>query len=265
MRTLLRAAPALLAALLLIPASALARTETAHKGSVTATFSYTGKVPNYHQLRLKIERAGALVYNAPVHGILCGSSCWPGAVHVLDLEPGLEPDVVLDLYSGGAHCCFIEQVFRYSAGHYAKTEHNFGDPGASIRDLDHNGQLEFLTADDRFAYAFSSFAASGLPIEVLVFRAGRFKDVTRQFPARIKSDAATWWKLFGRHHADGEGLIAAWAADEDLLGRYAQVKQTLNAQAGAGHLHSALGGAVPQGHKFVTALLRFLHRLGYSP
>lgn len=263
MRSLVRVALATFA-LLLVPASALGTTRTAHKGKVTATLSFTGSDPRFYNVRLRIARAGTVVYDAPVRSSpnLCGSNCRPGGVHVLGLEPGHEPDVLLDLYTGGSHCCSFEQVFRFQGGRYVKTERNFADAGVQVKDLAHNGRLEFLTADDRFAYQFASFATSGLPVQVLVFRAGHFKNVTREYPTRIKRDASVWWKAFSHNHY-GEGFIAAWAADEDLLGHYSQVAKTLNAQAAAGHLHSDSSG--PEGHKFVTALQKFLHRLGYRP
>ena len=57
---------------------------------------------------------------------------------------------MLDLYTGGAHCCSVEQVFTFDPGTmtYAETERNFGDPGTRIEDLKHDGHFEFVTADD---------------------------------------------------------------------------------------------------------------------
>ena len=58
-----RALAALIAAaicLLAVPAS-LAKTQTAHGATVTATFSFQGKVPLFHALRLTIARGGSSV------------------------------------------------------------------------------------------------------------------------------------------------------------------------------------------------------------
>ena len=214
------------------------------------------------------------MYDAAVTDSACGTGCGPGAqsgtsVHVLDLAHNGTRDVVLDLYSGGAHCCTIEQVFAPRAdGSYAKVaEHNFRDPGDRILDLNHNGRFEFLTADDRFAYAFTDFAASGLPVQVLSFSGGRFHDVTRQYRHRVARDGDRWLGAFrsqaAKHFADTTGYIAAWAADEDLLGKHVAVDRYLNAQARAGHLNQLLGAQMPSGRQFVAALHRFLHRLGY--
>ncbi len=250
----LLAAAGVLAAL--APASALAATptvQTAQAGGVSATLRFTGTVPNYSGQRLTISRDGTVVYDQAVSAPQCQSDCWPGAtgahqssVHVVDLSPSDTDDVVLDLYTGGAHCCSLEQVFRYdsAAKSYLETEYDFGDPGAQLVDLGHTGRDEFLTADDRFAYAFTDFAASGLPIQILTFSNGHFHAVTRHYPKLIARDGAAWMKSFRRqassHYADTVGVVAAWAADEDLLGHTHLVNTFLARQAAAGHLNSAL-------------------------
>jgi hypothetical protein len=54
--------------------------------------------------------------------------------------------------------------------------------------------------------------------------------------------------------------MAAWAADEDLLGHVKLVNRYLAQQAKAGHLNSPL---YPGGKRFVTKLQKFLRRHGY--
>jgi hypothetical protein len=267
-----------LAAVLAGPSTALALTQTASSGNVTATFSFTAKLPPYRheKLRLEIVRGGRTAYDARVVAKFCGSYCGPlnagrheTSVHVVDLEPGGEPDVVLDLYSGGAHCCVIEEIFSFDSASntYVKTEHNFGDPGESIVDLGHNGQLEFVTANDAFAYEFTDYAASGMPIDILTFSHGRFHDVTKSYPELIAKDAAIWLKAFKSQahehpaYQDTTGVIAAWAADECNLGECASAFRYVAKQAKAGHLNSALGP--PSGRRFVAKLGRFLRKLGY--
>jgi hypothetical protein len=256
--------------------AALATTQTAQSGNVTATFTFSGKYPNFTGLHLSIAQGGTVLYDQPVVSKLCGKFCAPGStsakvssVHVLDLEHDAQPDVVLDLYSGGAHCCFIEQVFSFDPGTmtYGMTQHDFGDPGAQIVDLGHDGRFEFLTADDSFAYEFTDFAASGLPIQILTFSGGHFLNVTRQYPKLIAKDAARWMKAFNsmarQHYSDSVGVVAAWAADEQLLGHGKLVNGFLARQLKAGHLNSALSPTEPGGAKFVARLRKFLRTHGY--
>lgn len=253
--------------------AAIATTETASAGNVTATFTFQGKLPRFHGLRLTIARGGAAVYDQPVVASFCGNLCWPGpsvsgrsAVQVVDLEHTGEPDVVLDLYSGGAHCCNQVQIFSFDAAssRYVETERVFGDPVARIVDLAHDGRFEFVTADDSFAYRFTDFGASGLPIEILSFAGGHFTDVTRSYPSLVAKNAALYLRAFKgmakEHYPDSVGVIAAWAADEDLLGHSKLVSRYLRAQAAAGHLNAPF---MAGGTKFIANLQKFLRRQGY--
>ena len=145
---------------------------------------------------------------------------------------------------------------------YVKTERNFATAGANIKDLSHNGHLEFVTADPDFQGAFTDDAASGLPLQILTFANRRFTNVTSSYPTLLTKDATRWLKLFKRHVSDGVGLIAPWAADEDLLGHPATVKSYLAKELKAGKLRSALGSSL-SGKRFVDHLQKFLRRHGY--
>jgi hypothetical protein len=262
-----------LATFLVAAPAALPATQTALAGNVTATFTFQGKFPNYHGQRLQISRGGSVLYDQPVTSKFCANLCAPytavtgrSDVAVVDLEHTGEPDVVLDLYSGGAHCCTIVQIFSFDPGTmtYVKTERNFGDPEARIVDLGHNGRFEFVTADDSFAYAFTDFAGSGLPVEIETFSKRHFTDVMRRYPRLIAKDAAVWLSAFKaqarQHYSDSVGVIAAWAADEDLLGHVKLVNRYLSQQAAAGHLNAPFGAS---GGKFISNLQKFLRRRGY--
>lgn len=254
-------------ALLAIPTVAQAKTETASSGGVTAAFTYHKAGFGYKNLSLTISRGGTVMYSAPVHVAPCGTQCWPGnqgagkSVHVVDLEHNGGRDVVLDLYSGGANCCVIDQVF-YPAGSTYKVATRFsGNAGFTLVDLRHNGYLQIRSGNPAFVGRFTDDAASGFPIQILTFRHGVFRDITRHYPKRIAKDAKIWLTAFKQHLNDGEGVIAAWAADEYMLGHKKQADQYLNAQAKAGHLHSPITNL--KGHRFVLALQKFLKKQGY--
>ena len=256
---------------------AQAETETASQGPVTATFSYrkSGDL-KWTGLRLTIVRAGATLFDGPPNVRPCPQPyCVPvGAfagsggptVRVRDLDADGEPEVLLDLYTGGAHCCLYAQVYRLRPGAsgYDTTVRDFGDPGFVLADLDGDARPEFRSADFRFDYAFASFASSGMPVRIWRFQAGRFLDVTGSFPARIRRDAATWWRGYRRRRArrDGEqlGLAAAWAGDEYRLGRRAHVLAVLRREA----RHGRLKGPGLHGRRFIHSLDRFVRRLGYG-
>jgi hypothetical protein len=244
-------------------------TQTASSGSVSATLSYQGSVgPQVSNETLTIERSGQTVYSAPVTSSSCagGIPCDPASshsVHVVDVEPGGEPSVVLDLFSGGASCCSVEQVFSFDPGTmtYVKAERDFGQTGAKLEDLSDNGLDEFLSSDSSFICEFTDCAGSGAPIEIVSFATGKFTDVTTHYRSLIVKDAARWRKLYQHNLSNGLGLIAPWAADEDLLGRSAQVKSYLAKQLSEHHLKGPTFS--PSGQKFVKALDKFLRKHGY--
>jgi hypothetical protein len=253
-----------------------ATTQGASLGDVSATFTYHGTTPLSQHPQLEIRLRGKVVYDQAVSSKWCGTECEPNViarartvVHVVRLQANGSPSVVLDLYSGGAHCCAVEQVYSISprTSTVEKAEHDFGDPGVRLVALGAGGSVDFLSANDFFAYEFTDYGASGEPIEILSFSHNAFRNVTRSYPQLIAKDASQWMNAFraqaSTHYEDSVGVVAAWAADEDMLGHSGAVAQFLAVQAKAGHLHSALSPVTPSGQKFVSALQKFLHKQGY--
>jgi len=204
-------------------AATVARSRSVSRDGITATIGFrrattNGPVP-FSDLRLAISRDGRRLTAGPVRSAFCRTLCWPALVpgvpplRVVDLERNGSPDVVLNLYSGGAHCCYIAQVYRYAAGRYVRVEHDFGDPGATFERL--GRRFVFFSADDRFAYRFEPFAFSAFPLQIWTFAHGRFADITRGYPRLVAVDAHQQWLSFVANDPQGTGLgfLAAWAAD----------------------------------------------------
>ena len=259
---MVRVATIALAALALMAAPAGAKTFSAQQGGVQATVTYTTTAAS----RLTITRNGATLFDAaPMVDGCGGAPCAPSGfsgdppLRVLDLDGDGEPEVVYSAYTGGAHCCSIAEVYRLNAAAsgYTTSSHDFGDPGFRLKDLDGDGKPEWLTGDDSFAYRFTAYAFSGLPIQILRYSAGTFTDVTSSFPAQIQADAKRWLKAYRhvRHAKDGTqlGVLAAFAADEYRLGRRAQALSFLHSEARK-HLVKA---------SFVRRLDKFLRKSGY--
>jgi hypothetical protein len=251
-----------------------AATQKVSFGDISATFTYHGTSPLSQNPHLTIVVKGKTVYDESVSSKWCGKECSANVIagarrviHLVRLQPKGSPSVVLDLYSGGAHCCFIEQVYSFGAKSSTlyKSEHDFGDPG--VRLVKVGTSVKFLSANDAFAYEFTDYAASGEPIEILSFAHNVFHNVTRSYPQLIAKDASQWMSAFhaqaSTHYQDSVGVVAAWAADEDMLGHSSTVARFLTVQARAGHLNSALSPITPSGQKFVNALQKFLRRQGY--
>ncbi len=183
------------------------------------------------------------------------------SLEVVDLDGNGEPEVLLNLYSGGAHCCFSTRIYSFAKDppHYAAQSHDWGNPGYRLEDLDHDGKFEFVSGDDRFSDAFTSHAASRLPPRIWRYAAGGLQDVTRAFPSLLEKDATDCWKAFGElspKDPTGDsvrGVAAAYVADEYLLGRGAE-----------GWRRLIDGYQKPDRKKFFAKLTVFLDKSGYT-
>jgi hypothetical protein len=242
-------------------------------GHVNATLGINGH-GTHKRLRLTITLDGATRLDAIVTSRSCPGGCSAvglgtskAPLRVVALRHGAVPDVIVGLYSGGAHCCFIDQVYRLdpNTNRFVKIEHDFLDSGARILDLNGDNSYEFLSADARISNAgFTDFADSPAPLQIFTVQRNAFRDITRKYPARLKADAARWLKAFHHHYGNGRGFIAAWAADEDLLGHPGLVSSQLAGALKAGHLRVPRSFGGPSAAKFVTQLQALLRRLGYT-
>jgi hypothetical protein len=222
----------------------------------------------YARFRVTIEREGRVVLSRRLAPI-CRACVAPGtggkAIRLARLDAGNDPYGLVDLYTGGAHCCWISIVLPTTGGAARPLVHDWGDPSYRLKDLDGDGVPEFLTADDHFAYAFTSFAGSGFPIQVRRLEGGRLKDVTREFPALVRADARQWLAFYRRERkrpqAEVRGFLAAYVADEYLLGTPDAGWAVVDEAVRKGEL-DAPGST---GAAYARQLSHMLDSLGYAP
>jgi hypothetical protein len=272
-----RTAAALAVALgLVFAASAVAaprlHVEEARSGEVAAVFSYSydAAKSRFARQHLRIRRAGLVRFSAGLRRRPCAHCQLQPAnffsrgpsVSIRDLDGDGEPEVVLDLYWGGAHCCWYTQIYRYMAGtaHYRPLVHVWGNFGYVLADLDHDGRQELVTRDNRFSYAFASFADSRWPVRILSYRRGGLTLATTEYPSEIRRDATELWReaMARRRGPSNQGIIAAWAADRCMLGNSGGALRTIDRLARTGRVH----GELPR-LRFEKRLRRFLQRTGY--
>jgi hypothetical protein len=256
------------ALLLLNTSPALAEEQVASSGPVTAKLSFELEEEyGPSEFRLTIERHGQVVFDGTVGP--CGSSCSLGAsdgdsVAVRELNGDGEPEVIVSLYTRGAHCCFFAVIAAFDGTGYRVHERYFGNPPFRLRDLDGDGAAEFISHDDRFAYRYTSYASSVLPVMILGWNGRRMVDKTRKFKRRVRSDLRRTWRLFKTANRAGyepRGAAAAWAANRYRLGKRRSTLRTLRRLARAGRLK----GYPPRDPlRFVSSLDRFLVRAGYA-
>jgi len=100
------------------------------------------------------------------------------------LRRGPGRHVVVQEWSGGAHCCFDYHVLHVQ-GTQVRREGTIraGDCSLRAADLDQDGALELIACDARFAYAFDlPFAESPLVPVVYAFRDRAYAADNRRFP-----------------------------------------------------------------------------------
>src|SRR5262249_20832680 len=115
--------------LALAPAGALADdagSVTASGGAVQATLSWEKAELGVKNPRLVIPGAGASLYDGSPVGDAdtCSIGCvfaGTGAdapLKVVDLDGNGEPEVLVDAFTGGAHCCVLTEIFQFSGSAY---------------------------------------------------------------------------------------------------------------------------------------------------
>lgn len=209
---------------------ATAETKTAVSGNVRVEISY--EQPEEYQfknVRVKIIRAGQILldrqmpqeseYDRPVASIADEN-----ALPVVDLDGDKEPEIIADFYTGGAHCCTYSLIYRYNSAQnsYTSIRHDWGNVGYRLKDLNQDGLPEFDSLDDRFAYAFSSYAGSGFPLQIWQYRQGEMANVTRRYPQLIKNHAYQVWQGYTQARKEDyevKGFLTAYLADKYLLGQ----------------------------------------------
>ena len=137
-------------------------------GQISATFSYldwTRVRPNpsaYSGLRLVVRRAGRVVLAhdilTPCYEWVCEASLWTyatwwppkeGAQVLRRFSDGHTTAVVVDLYSGWAHCCFVSYIGVADGNKWHWIAHDWGNVG--YRGERHDGRYYFVSGDNRFA------------------------------------------------------------------------------------------------------------------
>jgi hypothetical protein len=268
-----------LALALLVPGAAGASdggSATKAAGAVQATLMWAAADYGNKDPHLVVTRAGAAAFDGSP--VAAGSPCVEdGCVYaasgkrdaplqVADLDGDGEPEVLVDIYTGGAHCCALTEILRFNGTTYAPFEASWGNIGYDLQDLNGDGRPEFVTADDAFSYAFSSYAGSFHPPLVLDYDAsakGSFRDVTRSFPALVRKNMKEALHTLGvarRKHYETLGVVSAYVADLYLLGRGREAQPYLRRARKRGDLRNATGKAP---RNFDRQLLAFLHKQGY--
>lgn len=273
----LSTAAAVLAALAIAAPAAGAASITKTAGAVTATLSWqkAGKdAYGVNHPRLVVARAGTTVFDREITDI-CPVGCILvtdnpefidySVLKVSDLDGDGEPEVIVDPFSGGAHCCIDMRIYNYraDASTYARSATwHWLDADYKLVDLDGDKVPEISGFDARLQVA-TPYVFSVFPPQILSYRqdveTGKpgLMDVTRNFPDIVGAHAAKQLGHIRKAHHDSqyshEGEVAAYVADEYLLGKGSVAKAELSRDRRKRLTRKG----------FATELLKSLKRLGY--
>jgi hypothetical protein len=141
------------------------------------------------------------------------------------LDPALGRDQILvRSFTHGAHCCFAYQLVGRRDAHW--TVRDLGQWDAAGRpepaDLDGDGRMELRAGDQRFLYAFESYAGSVTPPQVWRVSDGALVDASADSRFRAVFEHAERRYRDGCEDRAAPGACLAYAAVMARLGRLAE-------------------------------------------
>lgn len=195
-----------------------------------------------------------------------------GAIDLQDLDSDGDAEVIVETFSGGAHCCTTHQIYSWAGDGFSVATSEMRDGGGgAFEDLNGDGKVEFVAFDNSFLYAFSSYAGSYPPTQIFTFENGNLVETTRQFPDYLRSQA---WEMYqaiersGSQDYEVNGILAGYVAQKILLGEYEEGWNFMLARYDRDYdwgmeIYNDQGEVVGRHPDFPSALRAFLIDTGY--
>lgn len=192
-----------------------------------------------------------------------------GKIWLQDLTGDDNAEVIVETYSGGAHCCTIHEVYTWTGKEFEEINFGYRDGnGGEFQDLDTDEVFEYLTFDGAFLYAFSSYAGSFPPSQILRIGNNGLEDVTREYPERLRGTAWQMYQSIQSRDYELNGILAGYVAQKMLLGEFEEGWEFMLARYDRTSDHgldirNSNGEVIGQYPDFPTALRAFLTENGY--
>jgi S1-C subfamily serine protease len=155
----------------------------------------------------------------------------PTAAHIARLDGSSPfPQVVVTHFTGGAHCCTDMTVLTFVDGRWQTVDvGEFDSDGPRIEDLNGDGAAELVGKDDRFDYAFGSYAASYAPPKVLRLAGARIVDASHnpEFRRPILQMLLANQGLATPDEWRDNGFLGGWVAHNALVGNGAEAWRSM--------------------------------------
>jgi hypothetical protein len=249
-----------------------------YKGMKATLYFSKGKnsygLDTVSHVKLVVWKEGKLIFSgAP--GKDCKASpalsCAYPSLSIHPLSNTGDMATIVDHSTGGAHCCEDSFLVYWDNIDYRSytLEKNWGEAYHIIKS---GSDYFFVGADYSFDYAFASHADSLFPVRVYQLRkynivaAPFFEDETAGEWGFVKKDADMQWKYYllaKKEGRDPRGALAAWAADEHMLGNTQVVDEKIGLALNNGELTGDGNGAA--GKAYLPFLKDFLIHHRYTP
>lgn len=110
-----------------------------------------------------------------------------------DFDKDGETEFIVSVLDCGAYCEEAIQVYRYDSSqdrYYVADQFATYAPAIqTYEDLNHDGNPELITKNLGFCYQCSGYTVVFSALTVMRYEQGRFRDVTKEFPALLQKDA----------------------------------------------------------------------------
>lgn len=140
------------------------------------------------------------------------------------------PQVVLTYYWAGAHCCTVTKIVTVDRSNRMMVvdAETLDGSGYFYDDVDGDGNVELLSFDNSFYYAFASYAESVAPARVSHLRGDRITDATSNdsFRTVLKTRLANI-EAMDRDSRKSNGYWGGWVATKAQLGHFTEAWQTM--------------------------------------
>ena len=110
------------------------------------------------------------------------------SVRACDIDGEGHPELVVQTYSGGAHCCFEYYILRLGDAVEEVIHIRGGNAMINFIDLNEDGVLEIETRDDTFAYWHNSYADSPKAPILLEYEGGEYVLANRKYSEFLLKD-----------------------------------------------------------------------------
>jgi hypothetical protein len=194
-------------------------------GAIGVSVSYNPYTPDQGSAENAKNLIYQISYNGEVKVEKSDLTRYTGHVSLKNIDGDHIPEVIVSNFSGGAHCCTNIEIYSWRGTRFTETQTGFLDgEGGVFQDLNGDGKQEFLTSDNAFLYAFSSYAGSFPPSAIYEFRNGKLEEATRKYPKYLRSRLQEMFKVYKeqRNHSDINGVIAGYVAQKALVGDFKQ-------------------------------------------